>query len=240
VSTRWAGVVVILASMVGSAAAEGPEPLDLEGVLSPRRLAPEPPPAGPLVTRLVWMDPARAALGVDAVARDETRSVLRNLDVSVAWRVGEAGEVARPGEVRVILLDRVAARASGEPILGSTPPRFEGAPFVWVHVPNVRAAMGLRSAGPLAAVEASSVRALGVALGRVIAHEVVHVLAPSAPHGKGLMSEKLTRYQLSAARLNVDPAVGLAVRASLRGEPSLPPADTDVLAATTAGNKRDR
>jgi hypothetical protein len=54
------------------------------------------------------------------------------------------------------------------------------------------------------------------------------------------MSEKLTRYQLSAARLNVDPAVGLAVRASLRGEPSLPPADTDVLAATTAGNKRDR
>jgi hypothetical protein len=161
------------------------------------------------------------------------------MNVPVAWRVGEAGEAARPGEVRVILLNRGAARASGEPILGSTPSRFEGASFVWVHVPNVRAAMGLRTEGPLVTVEASSVRALGIALGRVVAHELVHVLAPSVPHGKGLMAEKLTRSQLAASRLAVEPAVSLAVRAALRGEPSLPPAGTDMLAATTAGRARE-
>ena len=236
-STRWTGVVVILAAMAGSAAADGPEAVYVEGLLAPRRLVPEPPPADPPVARLVWVDPTRAAIGIDALARDETRSLLGKMDVPVVWRIGEAGEVARPGEVRVILLDRVAARASGEPILGATPARFDGAPHVWIHVPNVRAAMGLRPQGPLVAVDALAVRALGVALGRVVAHEVVHVLAPAAPHGKGLMSEKLTRYQLAVRRLPVDAAVGLALRAALRGEPSLPPAGTDVLAATTAGRK---
>jgi hypothetical protein len=238
VSTRWTGVVVILAALAGSAAADGPEAVDIEGLLAPRRLVPAPPPAESPV-RLVWMDPARAAIGIDALARDETRSLLGKMDVPVVWRIGEAGEVAPPGEVRVILLDRVAARGSGEPILGATPPRFDGAPYLWIHVPNVRAAMGLRPDGPLATVEASSVRALGVALGRVVAHELVHALAPSAPHGKGLMSEKLTRFQLTANRLAVDPEVGLALRAALRGEPSLPPAGTAVLAATTTGRKRE-
>ena len=233
--TRWAGVVVILASMVGPAAADGPEAVYVEGVLAPRRHVPRPSPADPLVTHLVWMDPTRVAVGTDAVARDETRSLLRKIDVSVTWRVGEAGEVALPGEVRVILLDRVASSASGEPILGATPARFDGSSYVWVHVPNVRAAMGLRPEGPLAAVDSSSVHALGVALGRVVAHELVHVLAPSAPHGRGLMSEKLNRFQLAASRLPVEPAVGVAVRAALRGEPALPPAGTDILAATTAG-----
>lgn len=34
------------------------------------------------------------------------------------------------------------------------------------------------------------------------------------------MSEKLTGYQLALSRLPVDPAVGIGVRAALRGEPS--------------------
>jgi hypothetical protein len=96
----------------------------------------------------------------------------------------------------------------------------------------VRAAVGLRQQVPAPTLELSAARTLGIALGRVVAHELVHALAPSAQHGTGLMSEKLTRRQLTAARLSVDSEVGLTVRAALRGEPSLPPADTDVLAAT--------
>jgi hypothetical protein len=106
------------------------------------------------------------------------------MDVPVTWRVGEPGEVARLGEVRVILLDRAAARALGELILGVIFLRFDGAPYLWIHVPNVRAAIKLHPDGPLATVEASSVRALDVALERVVAHELVHAPAPSAPHGK--------------------------------------------------------
>ncbi len=73
-----------------------------------------------------------------------------------------------------------------------------------------------------------------------MAHELVHALAPSVPHGTGLMSAKLTRRQLNASTLPIDPEVGLAVRAALRGEPSLPPADTDVLAAATASRELER
>ncbi len=247
-STRWAAFVVASSMGGGWVVAAQPDgvfvedrrgPIDLEGVLAPRNLVPEPPPPGPLTARLVWVDPTRAALGVDGLARDETRTLLRRMDVSATWRVGEPGEVARPGEVRVILLDRGAARASGEPILGATPPHSDGTPFVWIHVPNVRAAVGLCPDGPLATLEMSVERAFGVALGRVIAHELVHVMAPAAPHGKGLMSEMLTAYQLTSARLDVEPAVRAAVREALRGEPPLTPTAADVLAATAKGGKTD-
>jgi hypothetical protein len=247
VATRWAAVVVILTSFAGSAAADPPdaffleervEPVDVEASRAPRGPLPALSPADPLSTRLAWLDPTRAAVVIGSVARDETRSILGKMGVSVDWRVGEAGEIARPGEVRVIMADRAAARATGEPILGSTPPRFEGEPYFWVHVPNVRAAMGLRPDGPLATLEPPSVRALGVALGRVVAHELVHVLAPTAPHGRGLMSEKLTRFQLTALRLPVDAEVGLAVRAALRGEVAPAPEGTGVLAATTTGRRQ--
>jgi hypothetical protein len=237
---RFTVAAVALGSIVGSAAAESPEPVDIESVLVPRALAPAPPPADPLAVRLVWVDPGRAAAGVDTLARDEARSLLRKMGVSVSWRRGGAGEVARPGEVRVILLDRGREQAPGTPVLGATPLRFEGAPFVWVHVPGVRAAAGLCPRWPFAAPVASSARALGLALGRVVAHELVHALAPSVPHGTGLMSATLTCRQLIAPTLPVDPEVSLAVQAALRGEPSLPPADAGALAAATGGAKLDR
>jgi hypothetical protein len=234
VSTRLVAAVVTLASSVAAAGAESPEPHGLDGVAAPRPVVPASPPADPLSVRLVWVDPARVAVGVEVVARDEARSLLRKMGLSVSWRRGEAREVARPGEVRVILLDRGAALAPGTPILGATPTRFEVSPFVWVHVPSVRAAMGLR-AGPFAALDPPCLRAFAVALGRVVVHEVVHALAPSVPHGTGLMSEKLTHRQLTAGKLAVDPEVVLAVRAALRGEPSLLPDDAAALAAATAG-----
>jgi hypothetical protein len=84
-------------------------------------------------------------------------------------------------------------------------------------------------------LEPVSVRAFGIALGRVVAHELVHALAPSVPHGTGLMAEKLTCRQLTRPTLTFDPEVGLAVRAALRGEPSLAPSDAGTLAAATAG-----
>jgi hypothetical protein len=183
--------------------------------------------------RAVWLDPARVALGVDAMARTEARSLLRKMGLSLSWRIGKAQEAARPGEVRVILLDRGVDRAPNVHVLGATPPRFDVAPFLWVHVPSVRAAAGVRPAAPALADPASS-RSLGLALGRVVAHELVHALAPSVPHGSGLMSARLTCRQLTGATLAVDPEVGLAVRAALRGEPSLPPADAGTLAAATA------
>jgi hypothetical protein len=58
-------------------------------------------------------------------------------------------------------------------------------------------------------------RDLGRALGRVVAHEVVHALAPSAPHAlDGLMGEKLNRSFLQKFRVPEDSEMKEAV---LRG-----------------------
>jgi len=235
VSTRFAIAVVALASIVAAAAAaEEASPMDLEGFVGSRVLPPSAPPlAAPPALRLVWMDPTGVGVGAEAAARDEARSLLRKMGATVTWRRGDAGELASPGEVRVILLDR-SADSSGKAVLGATPPRFEVAPFVWVHVPCVRAVIGLDPRGPAFTMSAPASRSLAIAIGRVVAHELVHALAPSVPHGTGLMSATLTRRQLTDPGLRVDTEVGLAVQAALRGDPSAPRPDTGVLAAATA------
>ena len=119
-------------------------------------------------------------------------------------------------------------------MLGATPPRFEVAPFVWVHVPSVRAVIGLDPRGPAFTLAPPASRALAIALGRVVAHELVHALAPSVPHGTGLMSAALTYRQLTAPSIPFEAEVGLAVQAALRGDPLGPRPDTGVLAAATA------
>jgi hypothetical protein len=233
---------VALASILGSpAVADESSAPDLEGLAAPRALAPrEGGKALPAAVRLVWTDPAAAALGLEAMARAEAQHVLRRMGVRASWRRGRASELARADEVRVIVLDRAAVREPGVPILGATPPTFAVAPFVWVHLPCVSSAIGLGAGRPGARLDLPDARALGLAVGRVIAHEVVHAVAPSVPHGTGLMSASLTRRQLTVGSLPFDPEVALAVRAALRGDPPLPRPDTGVLAAATAGKEPPR
>ena len=81
---------------------------------------------------------------------------------------------------------------------------------------------------------------VSVAIGRVIAHEVVHAVAPSVPHGTGLTAANLTRSQLRAPTIAVEAEVALAVQASLRGSPVFAPAATGVLAAQAEVPDKDR
>jgi hypothetical protein len=232
VSTRDAVAVVTLASTLVAAAVAG-EAMDVEGAARVVRPSVPPEASAPLAPssplRLVWMDPARVGVGTEAGARDETRSLLRKMGATVSWRRGEAGEAASPGEVRVILLDR-ATDNSGKMVLGATPSRFEVAPLIWVHVPSVRAVIGLDPRGTAFTTPPPAARALAVALGRVVAHELVHALAPSVPHGTGLMSAELTYRQLTAPRIPFESEVGLALQAALRGDPLQPRPDGAVLA----------
>ena len=51
----------------------------------------------------------------------------------------------------------------------------------------------------------SQSRRLGVALGRVLAHELVHTVAPECPHTRnGLMAERLSRRMLTAPGVGFD------------------------------------
>jgi hypothetical protein len=169
------------------------------------------------VARLVWLDPAGVALGTEAVVRPEVLRLLRQMGVEATWRRGEPQELARTGELRVIFLNRASPSRHAGPVLGATPPSFQGERFVWVHVPSVRVAAGVSTQRTGPSLDIHSARRLGIALARVIAHEAVHALAPALPHGTGLMSARLDRSMLTGASIAIDPLVGLSVRAALAG-----------------------
>lgn len=207
------------------------------------RPRPEPPPSPPSTTgradsgaiRLVWLDVNGVAPGVGGIARAEARQILQKAGLDAAWSHGSAGEESRPGEIRVILDDRLRVdRMNRRPVLGATPVGSREHPFVWVHVPSIRATLGLAPRAPVRPLELHRRRNLGVALGRVIAHEIVHALAPSVPHGGQLMAARLTHQQLTAASLSVHPDVAGAVRERLHGWPDAPSPDRGVLAAEGA------
>jgi hypothetical protein len=221
VSTRLAAVVTLASIAASVAVAEEESGSSFADAARP-------------TVRLVWLDAAGAGAGLEGVAHEEARSLLARMGASVAWRREEPGPTARPGEVRIILLDRAAGTAK-TPILGATPPTFEVAPFVWVHMPNVRAAIGLPPRGGTAVMEPAVRRALGIAVGRVIVHEVVHAIAPAVPHGKGLMSASLSRAQLTASSLAIEEGAALGVQAALRGDPSLVRAASGAVAAAVSG-----
>lgn len=180
----------------------------------PGPAAGRPEPDGP---RLVWCDPSQLALGNAGVARAEASALLERLGARVAWRSGRAGEVRSSDEVWVVLLGEAPAGA-GSHVLGATLRRHQGAPVVWVRVPHVSAAVGVRRGSGLTLSPGDRLR-VGVALGRVIAHEVVHALVPTLPHGSGLMSDVLGRGELTAATIPIDSDVALAFRAALRRDP---------------------
>ncbi len=87
---------------------------------------------------------------------------------------------------------------------------------VWVFVDNVGSTLGRRGAAP-------DGRELGVAVGRVVAHEVIHALAPGHPHSRtGLMAGMLGRAALLGPRPLPEPscarwvAQGLAILGARR------------------------
>ena len=58
---------------------------------------------------------------------------------------------------------------------------------------------------PRRRLQGSQSRRLGVALGRVLAHELTHTIAPDCPHTKsGLMAERLSRRMLTAPGIGFD------------------------------------
>jgi hypothetical protein len=191
------------------------------------------------ILHLVWVDPTDVATGSELVARAEAETLLSRMGVTVSWRRGTPGEQMQRGEVWVILVGESPESRSDSVVLGATK-RGAVCPAVWVRVPNVRRALGVPRGPSLFGLAGFERRLVSVAIGRVIAHEIVHVVAPSVPHGTGLTAANLTRSQLRAPTIAVEAEVALAVQASLRGSPVFAPAATGVLAAQAEVPDKDR
>jgi hypothetical protein len=223
---------VVFSLAVSLAAAAGADEMDIpgiEGMLVPPGLTAEgrrsSPPAwdgapaaaaspstgGPMM-RLAWSDPSGVASALARGAQEEAARLFERAGIDTAWV--PPGPILAADEVRVIVLNRPGAGRGGNVVLGSTPTGVERSQHVWVHMPSVMTAVGLggREIAVLPGIERQR---LAVALGRVVAHELVHAVAPSVPHGPGLMAATLTARELTRPGLAVPDKVVSALFAAL-------------------------
>src|SRR5207247_2020923 len=186
-------------------------PPEVSSVSRERALA-----AGPRL-RLVWIDVLdRAPYAFQNAAR-ETSAILADAGVQASWTLGDASTVTSGEELKIVLL---AGAANGarlpEHVMGGTH-RGGQSHATWVYLSNVLWALGLEDHGArrLSVQEEEQVAR---ALGRVVAHEIVHAVAPDLPHtAHGLMAGKLGRADLLQGSAALAPAEQRAFRAALPG-----------------------
>jgi hypothetical protein len=155
----------------------------------------------PETTTLVWVDLTRRAPLPAAWVQQEAARLLRQGGLESAWRTGAGNEVLQPGELAVILLERRAPAARPAPVMGACLPS-SGTPAVWVFLDDVKRTLGYPAGVPLPARETML---LARAVGRVAAHELIHMAVPGRGHaGTGLMSARLDRRDLLSRSLTVD------------------------------------
>ena len=167
--------------------------------------------------RLVWVDPTSAAPFAYAAMSREVRSILGAAGVDVVWDKKPAGRLLSSGDLAVILLNGEPARVGLRPDVMGCVTKGEGSSALWVNLTSVARVLGLdpRARNAWSALERHQV---ATALGRVIAHEIVHALAPQLPHAtQGLLSATLGRSHLVHQRLRLD---GDSADGFLRGHPA--------------------
>jgi hypothetical protein len=180
--------------------------------------------AGPMAAAPLTREPVRLRAAGIELARlspltfelmtQELSVLLEGAEVRLDWRTSRASGETAPDELRVVFLDSAGRGAhAGRPMLAASG-QAGPAPTVWVYTPTVMAALGLKPAALLDSFEAQ--RTLGVALGRALAHEVVHLLAPEVPHGDGVMAARLNLAALDHARPALDEPSAVSLAAAAR------------------------
>jgi hypothetical protein len=143
--------------------------------------------------------------------------VLAPASLALAWRRSRPDAETDPDELRVVLLRSIGV-GGDEGALGSTARRGL-VPTIWVYVPTVALALGLELEAVATSLDAQ--RLVGLALGRVVAHEIVHVLAPDVGHGgASVMRPRLGASHLSSGRLALESDCAAALAAGARAWPS--------------------
>jgi hypothetical protein len=182
------------------------------------------PPLAFATLTLVVTDVQRLPLD-RSVLQAATETALAGSGAEVAWDAQAPGE-SRPlrgDEARVILMSSHPSRRRGDRVLGAVFRERGPSRAAWVYVEDVRVVLR----GGTSAPRGPAIRELSVAVGRVLAHEVVHLLAPEHPHATaGLMAGAVDRRVL-AGKAPLDRACLRAIRLAVS-----PPAAAALAAAT--------
>jgi hypothetical protein len=214
-SLATATATAAAADLVPPSSAVAPRPGVPPGI---KNLGPAPSPA--LV--LVWFDPDRLLLAAYESLEREVAATFRDIGVEVAWRQGGPGSSCGGGplpEIPVILLPTdPRAGHEGEHVMGLVMRYQHPTHAVWVFLSSLRWTLG--HPAPEGPLNARQEREVALALARVVAHEVVHAIAPDEPHSRGgLMNHSLNRAFLLGPR---SPLTGPCARAFLDQLQALP------------------
>lgn len=164
-----------------------------------------------LVVDLVAMDP----LLLDMMAQ-EAATLLAPANLELDWKRVPASTTSRRGETRVVLLaERARGGLADRIVLGASHAGREST--VWVFCPTVMREVGV-GAGAYPALPAVARRRIGSVFGRIVTHELVHIMLPGRPHTRrGLMASEATRAWLLRRQVHLDAATLAALRRGAAG-----------------------
>jgi hypothetical protein len=150
-----------------------------------------------------WLDPERLLPVGFEITKAEVAQLFHSTGIEIIWERDSSPSTKRtPGELTVILRSKEPPEwGTGDPvmrdrIMGAVEP---GSPVIWVCLSNVTRTLG-RSRTPM-----NGTIGLARALGRVVAHELIHTLLPAHSHtSEGLMKARWTRSYLRRPEVRLD------------------------------------
>jgi hypothetical protein len=169
-------------------------------------------PAPPTVS-VAWREATPLPADVRAGAEAEVDALFARAGLAVSWTAPD--ETPPPDALPLVVVEKGRSPTLPPRLLGaSSPDRAAG---VWIFYSAIRSEVGLHGADrPLSARET---KLLGRALGRVIAHEVVHAYQTTHAHAAdGLMGRHLDAGQLTSAAIEWDMASQAAFVRALHRE----------------------
>jgi hypothetical protein len=190
--------------------------------------------ASPPRLRLAWIDVLGSAPFAFLNASREASAILAGAGVETEWSIGDTSTVSMEDELKVVVMEGITNGARlPEHVMGGTR-RGAQSRTTWVYVSNVLWALGMQDR-PRKSFTAAEEVEISRALGRVVAHEIVHALAPELPHSRtGLMASRIGRDQLVHGRAVLSAREQKALRAGFATFASRTEPATDAIAMAAA------
>jgi hypothetical protein len=189
-----------------------------------------------LRVRLAWRDLTGVMGPLADEVRQEVAAVFAAVDVGVDWREPGPQEPIRDEEISVVLLTQPRGHLPAG-VMGAVNRRT--ARQAWIFLSGIHGRLSGRSpAGALGPVDPHELARL---TGRVVAHELVHVIAPRLGHtARGLMQAAWGRAFAVQPRVDLDAAAARAFLSAL--DPTTarcPPPPPAVATDSEAGEPAD-
>jgi hypothetical protein len=201
-SSRRSSLVVALSCGVLVPVAHG---LDLAGDAAYGAAAPAPAADDAPLVRLSLLDLHGLAPDVVGRAEAEAAQVLELLGGRIEVGHARPGDTHDPRSLLVVVMPGDPGPLLRRTVLGAVQ-RDSPTRVLWIFPRTIAAALGLT--GDVAGRTAGERGAFAVALGRVIAHEVVHLTCPWREHDRsGLMAARMTQALLRGAAVPVEAAL---------------------------------